>query len=167
MNNVGAPVPNKLDFCAQYKFNIAFENSVSPGYVTEKVMQPLAVHSIPIYYGAPNVEEDFTEASMVRVKDEADIERAVEEIIYLDTHDDDYLEKVQAPCLTHNTPDFYFQRMRRFLSHIFEQPLDEARRLVPYGMQPNYRHQISNWLRQTARVERIAKYLHPWKLFQV
>ncbi|MBQ2584257.1 MAG: zinc ABC transporter substrate-binding protein, partial [Erysipelotrichaceae bacterium] len=52
--------------------------------------------SIPIYYGSPTVGEDFPEECMVRVKDEEDIERAIEEIIYLDTHDAAYLEKVKA-----------------------------------------------------------------------
>lgn len=158
-------MPDKLAFCAKYKFNIAFENSVSPGYVTEKVMQPLTVHSIPIYYGSPTVGEDFPEECMVQVKDESDIERAIEEIIYLDTHDDAYLEKVQHPCLTQSSPEFYYERMRCFLRHIFEQPLDKARRLIPYGMQPSYRHQISHWIKQTAKVERIARWLHPWRRF--
>jgi hypothetical protein len=164
LNNVGGPVPNKLEFCAKYKFNIAFENSVSPGYCTEKVMQPLTVHSVPIYYGSPTVEEDFNLNCMVLVKDESDMERAVEEIIYLDTHDDAYLEKILCPCLAQKSPEFYYRRMKLFLQHIFDQPIEKAHRLIPYGMQPNYRHQISHWIRQTAKVERIARWLKlPWQ----
>ena len=35
----------------KYKFNICFENSSTPGYVTEKIIQSMYVNSIPIYWG--------------------------------------------------------------------------------------------------------------------
>lgn len=137
-NNVGGRVRDKNAFCARHKFNIAFENSVSAGYTTEKVMQPLTVHSVPIYYGNPMVEEDFRDECMVRVRSRDDVERAVEEIVYLDTHDDAYLEKVTAPCLTHSV-DWHMERLTGYLRSIFDPPKEEARRLVRYGMQPYYR----------------------------
>ena len=40
-----------------YKFTIAFENSISKDYVTEKFFQPLAAGSVPIYLGAPNIDD--------------------------------------------------------------------------------------------------------------
>jgi hypothetical protein len=40
-----------------YKFTIAFENSIEHDYITEKLWHPLAAGSIPLYYGAPNVDE--------------------------------------------------------------------------------------------------------------
>ena len=67
LNNIGGPVDDKLDFCSKYKFNIAFENSFCPGYTTEKIMQPLTVNSIPIYWGNPLVSRDFSDECMVRV----------------------------------------------------------------------------------------------------
>lgn len=142
LNNVGGPVANKEAFCKGYKFNIAFENSVSPGYTTEKVMQPLTYHSVPIYYGNPNVTEDFTDACMVRIKDESDVSRAIEEIKYLDTHDEAYLEKCLTPRLTHGSEAYYDARIEAFLRNIFDRPLNEARRLIPYGMQNVYRGRL-------------------------
>jgi hypothetical protein len=47
----------KLDIIAHYKFTIAFENCVGVDYVTEKLYQPLVAGSIPVYLGAPNVDE--------------------------------------------------------------------------------------------------------------
>lgn len=41
---------------AQYKFILAFENAVCEDYITEKLWRPLKLGSVPIYYGAPNVE---------------------------------------------------------------------------------------------------------------
>ncbi len=153
LNNIGGPVKDKLEFCSGYKFNIAFENSVSPGYTTEKVMEPLAVHSVPIYYGDPLVTNDFQEGCMVRIKDEADIKRAIEEVIFLDTHDDAYLERCLAPRLIHDW-DFYKKQLEAFLYNIFEQPLEKAKRTVAYGFQGYYRKK----LRQFYKIDDIVKW---------
>jgi len=47
----------KLDTMRQYKFTVAFENAVATDYVTEKFYDPLIVGSVPIYLGAPNIED--------------------------------------------------------------------------------------------------------------
>lgn len=49
----------KLATISDYKFTIAFENAVGRDYVTEKFFEPLLTGSVPIYLGAPNIE-DFT-----------------------------------------------------------------------------------------------------------
>lgn len=48
---------SKVALYSQYKFVIAFENSVLEDYVTEKLYDPLLAGTVPIYLGAPNVEE--------------------------------------------------------------------------------------------------------------
>jgi len=48
---------SKLDTIARYHFTLAFENSISLDYVTEKFYDPLLVGSVPVYLGAPNVAE--------------------------------------------------------------------------------------------------------------
>ena len=49
----------KMDTMADYKFTIAFENAIEKDYVTEKFYDPLIAGSVPIYLGAPNID-DFT-----------------------------------------------------------------------------------------------------------
>lgn len=53
----GAGRQFKLDTMARYKFSIAFENASEADYVTEKFYDPLIEGSIPVYLGAPNIEE--------------------------------------------------------------------------------------------------------------
>lgn len=48
---------SKQKLYAQYKFVIAFENSILEDYVTEKLYDSLLAGVVPIYMGAPNVEE--------------------------------------------------------------------------------------------------------------
>ena len=47
----------KLAVIADYKFTLAFENSIGPDYVTEKFFDALIAGSVPVYLGAPNVAE--------------------------------------------------------------------------------------------------------------
>jgi hypothetical protein len=41
----------------KYLFTIAIENSLEYDYVTERLWQPLAAGSVPLYLGAPNVDD--------------------------------------------------------------------------------------------------------------
>jgi Glycosyltransferase family 10 (fucosyltransferase) C-term/Fucosyltransferase, N-terminal len=52
-----APLSAKQQILARYKFTLAFENAISRVYVTEKFFDPLLAGSVPIYLGAPNIEE--------------------------------------------------------------------------------------------------------------
>ena len=159
MNNIGGPVKNKDEFIREYKFNIAFENSSSPGYTTEKVMQPLAENVVPIYWGNPLIDLDFQTESMVLIKNEDDIERAIEEIIYLDTHDDAYLKKLRTPCLVKDF-NYYDRQLEDFLRHIVDQPLVKAKRLNTFGFQPIYRQRM----RRMYKIEEKLK--TPYKLLK-
>jgi len=48
---------SKLEVIADYKFTIAFENSIDKDYVTEKLFDSFWAGSVPVYLGAPNVDE--------------------------------------------------------------------------------------------------------------
>jgi hypothetical protein len=74
MKSIDAPASNylqreeeKIRFLKEYKFTIAFENSTSPGYTTEKLWQPMKVGSIPIYWGNPDVQKTFCAESFISV----------------------------------------------------------------------------------------------------
>jgi len=59
-----------LYLLAKYKYVIAAENAVCDDYVTEKLWKPLQVGAVPIYLGAPNIEEYLPNAnSAILVKD--------------------------------------------------------------------------------------------------
>lgn len=55
----------KFATIARYRFSLAFENSVAPDYVTEKLFEPLLLGTVPVYLGAPNVAEFAPDHSYV------------------------------------------------------------------------------------------------------
>lgn len=52
------PVDSKLLTLRNFKFSICYENARDiPGYITEKVFDSMAAGCIPIYWGAPRIDE--------------------------------------------------------------------------------------------------------------
>lgn len=49
----------KAELLKQYKFNIAFENTLKHGYVTEKLFEAKLAGCIPIYWGSGYAHKDF------------------------------------------------------------------------------------------------------------
>ena len=141
-NNVGGPVPDKLQFVSQYKFNIAFENSRVHGYTTEKIMEPMTVNTLPIYWGNPLVCRDFNAASFVNAGNFASMEDAVQHIVELDNDDNAYLNMLRAPKVLEPTIRHWQEHLLTFLTNIIEKPLDEAKYLTPYGIQKLYREEL-------------------------
>lgn len=137
-NNVGGRVPDKVAFCRGCKFNLAFENSASPGYTTEKILDAYLSYSVPVYFGNPQIDVDFHAESMVCVKSKADVDRAVEEVMWLDSNPDAYLRKVKAPCLV-RTKESYDEELEGFLAHVFSQPKEQAFRRCMFGYQATLR----------------------------
>src|SRR5476649_2221352 len=56
---------SKKQFLSPYKFTIAFENDISPGYQTEKLYDPMIANSIPIYCGDPFIGDTFNTKSFI------------------------------------------------------------------------------------------------------
>ncbi|MFC1646683.1 glycosyltransferase family 10 domain-containing protein [Patescibacteria group bacterium] len=48
---------DKFTILSQYKYCLCFENTIAPGYVTEKIFDCMKAGAVPIYWGAPNIEK--------------------------------------------------------------------------------------------------------------
>lgn len=134
LNNIGSSVADKLAFIKNYKFTIAFENSSVPGYTTEKLLDPMIMNSIPIYYGNPLVDRDFNIESLILVKNITDFDRAIEKIINLDKDNDAYLEMLRKPWTNNGvTMEHWEEKLLNFFTNIFNQALPVAKRKAIYG----------------------------------
>lgn len=97
-NNIGGrPVDNKMEFISRYKFNMAFENSSYPGYTTEKIVDALVADTIPIYWGNPEISEEFNTNRFVCYHAFGSETELLKRIIELDRNDDAYLAVMRQP----------------------------------------------------------------------
>lgn len=130
-NNVGGRVPDKLAFQKTHKFVIAFENSSTPGYLTEKFAEAAQANAIPIYWGDPTITDYFNPKAFVNCHDYPSLEAAVERVKEIDQDDTLYRKMLSEPWFPNDEEPAclktgYFQD---FLSNIFEQdPLQAYRR---------------------------------------
>jgi hypothetical protein len=142
MNNIGGPIPGwsagKIEFLRSYKFNIAFENGSRPGCTTEKIFEAMVARCLPIYWGNPQIHEEFNPRSFLNYFDFPSEEALIEKIIELDQDDAKYLECVRQPYFHGNRPNEFFSRER--LLDQFERilttpltPVAARRRLISFG----------------------------------
>jgi hypothetical protein len=81
---------NKLKTISDYKFNICFENSISPGYYTEKMIHAKTAGCLPLYWADNNCHKDFNPRSFLNLYDFGSLDDFIEKIIYLDQNDSEY-----------------------------------------------------------------------------
>jgi hypothetical protein len=84
-------VQGKLGTLSTYKFDLAFENAVDVDYVTEKFYHPLMVGCVPVYLGAPNIDEYAPgDHCFINTADFQSPKDLAEYLLWLDANDDAY-----------------------------------------------------------------------------
>lgn len=107
----GRPVDDKMILMRDYRFNLCFENTIEPGYVTEKALQAKIAGCIPLWWGDPTYRADFNERSIVNAYEyDCDFERIMDEA--------DLRAVTETPLLSAPPPDH-----RRGLASFFEDVL--------------------------------------------
>lgn len=125
-NNIGFLVSDKREFQSKYKFSIAYENNAyrpqHEGYITEKVMEPMTVNSIPIYWGCPDIGRDFNTKSFISFYDFKNEDEMIDYIKFLDQNDDEYMKKLQEPWFNNNQiPEkMKLENIKAYLYKIFD-----------------------------------------------
>jgi hypothetical protein len=74
------PVESKRESLDEYYFSITIENSIQPGYWTEKIVDCFATQTIPIYWGDESVLEHFDGEGILFFKDPSELEEILKQI---------------------------------------------------------------------------------------
>jgi len=133
LNNVGGPVADKMAFIKNYKFSIAFENSCYPGYTTEKIVEAMTAHTIPIYWGNPLVQRDFNTKSFVNCHDYANFDEVVRRIKEIDNDDGLYRSYMEEPYFVDNIPNEFTDTVRVLKQ--FEFIFENKGNIIPVAQQ--------------------------------
>lgn len=110
----------KLKFQKNYKFTIAFENSLYSGYTTEKLTHAFLANTIPIYWGNPEVVRDFNSKAFINCNDYDNFDDVINRVIELDNNDEEYIKMLMEPCVN---LDYNFNKLNdleHFLISIIE-----------------------------------------------
>ncbi|MFW6275059.1 MAG: glycosyltransferase family 10 domain-containing protein [bacterium] len=97
LNNIGKPVDDKMKFQQQFKFSIAFENSMTNGYTTEKILEAKVAGTVPVYWGNPVINREANTNAFVNCHDFDNFENVIEYIKYLDNNDSEFLKILNEP----------------------------------------------------------------------
>lgn len=161
-NNVGGPVPSKREFIQNYKFNIAFENSMCDGYTTEKIIEPMQVNSLPLYWGNRLIASDFNPGSFINITNYPSLEAAVEHVVRLDRDDEAYLSQLSAPWLNQSNYLAWREQLSTFLYHIVDRPISESKYIPTHGYIQTYQYR----LHRMAIEKKFRKCINPLKWFK-
>lgn len=154
-NNTGGRVDEKIPFIARYKFNLAPENSLVEGYVTEKLLEPLVAHTLPIYWGSDAGKTDFNPEAFINVLDFDSDTSLLQAIERLDNDPAAYMKMLTAPPLLADKETDFDGRLADFLDNIVKR---HKKRTCPYGEQQTL-HQRALRLAKVARSSLAMKIL--------
>lgn len=140
LNNTGFFAPPghaaKLDFLRSYRFTIAFENKERLGWTTEKMYDPLAVYSVPIFWGDGRVTEYFNPESFINAHNFKTLEECADFVCQVDADAGLYQKYLRAePFYQNRAPrEFSPDRILSFFDGIFREtkkPVAQRRWFFP------------------------------------
>lgn len=106
-NNIGYVIPRddkgilrKFEWLQNYKFSLAYENSSTPGYATEKILEAYVGKTVPIYWGSPTIEMDFNQAAFINRHAFVTEEDFINEIKRVHSDANRYEEYYSQPLMT-------------------------------------------------------------------
>jgi hypothetical protein len=88
---------NKLNAISDYRFNLCFENSLSPGYYTEKLIHAKYAGCIPIYWSDIGVGKEFNSDSILNLSNYNSVKDMCEHIIEIDKSETQYRALKEKP----------------------------------------------------------------------
>ena len=127
---------NTVRMLSPYKFGIAFENHMRPGYTSEKIMQCFLAGNVPVYWGNPEVAQLFNPAAFINCHDFANLEEAAKHVVATHSNPEVYARYRSAPPIL---PDSQLARsMGESLERRVEEVIDSVGRLPRASAHPLY-----------------------------
>ena len=123
-NNVGSEIYaglgggggelKKHEFLKQYRFSLTYENQMCEGYATEKILHAKAAGCVPIYWGDPLIEREFSKDGFLN----ANAVRTKEDLIALVKAVEEDPERWRAMAAVPALDDYGRDIVRRKFSHV-------------------------------------------------
>jgi hypothetical protein len=105
---------NKVNELKKYKIQLPFENNISPGYVTEKLLHGLLAGGISLYYGDDAAKEDFNPETFIHFKNSSELNAGIDLVKSLITSKSD-LKTISNNPIFLNLPS-----INNLIEHIYD-----------------------------------------------
>jgi hypothetical protein len=147
----------KLAFQGSCKFSIAFENTSTPGYVTEKIMHAFITNTIPIYWGDPEVARDYNPKAFINSHDFSTFEEVVAYVKKIDNDEKLFLNMLNEPAFRDNQfPEHLkLQKLIEFFRNILIQNEQQSKKRPKYGACKNYEQDLKNNLNKKGTLDKL------------
>jgi len=89
-----------IEMKENYKFSIAAENETYEGYVSEKLLTSFQAHSVPIYWGDPNVDSEFNSEAFINANQYSSMDEIIDIVKKIDEDDNLWIKMACAPWQT-------------------------------------------------------------------
>lgn len=152
---------SKIDFQSSCKFTIAFENSSSSGYTTEKIMHAFIANTIPIYWGNPEIHKDFNAKAFINCHDYKNFDEVVQRVKEIDQNEELYSSILAEPAFQKNKipEQFSEEILLRFITSILEKDPEKARKRPEYGTTLKYENNLKSLISLQRKLKPILNFL--------
>jgi hypothetical protein len=125
---------NKKEVLRRYKFSIAYENVRElPGLITEKIFDCFSAGTVPIYVGAPNVEDYIPPSCFIDLRNFRDYTHLHEFLVNMPERTyQGYLDAAKQFIVS---PQYYAFTSARYVDVLTEQ-IERAINQMPVGRLP-------------------------------
>ena len=107
-----------LNLFQQYKFVFVCENSISEGYITEKIFNCYFSKIIPIYYGSNKITDYFNKDSFINIKLDQ-LEETKQNIINIINDEEKYNQYISENILNRMYDDEnYKEKLNNFIKSL-------------------------------------------------
>lgn len=118
--NAKGCVSDKQETLKGYRFNFCFENAAVPGYITEKIFDSFASGAVPIYLGAPNIEEYIPKECFIDYRQFNDFEEMLVFIQNMTQEEyETYLAHIATYLTSSESQPFTWEHFSKTLSELF------------------------------------------------
>jgi GR25 family glycosyltransferase involved in LPS biosynthesis len=136
LNNIGYNIPlglncsGKIEHNNNYKFAMAFESIMYPGYVTEKICDVFKSNCIPIYWGHPQVVKDFNPTTFINANNFTNFDELVDYIIKVDTNEELYKSFFKEQIFSKEWIDILNDPNKTFFKNLADKVIGNNEKLI-------------------------------------
>jgi len=136
LNNIGYNIPlglncsGKIEHNNNYKFAMAFESTLYPGYVTEKICDVFKSNCIPIYWGHSDVVKDFNPSTFINANDFLNFDELIDYIIKVDTNEELYKSFFKQQIMSQEWLDILNDPNKIFFKNLADKIIGKNENLI-------------------------------------